>query len=100
MNEDKTEIEMSDEDKMHETIKNQIEEPDRTGPGRIKRSDIWTVQNTLRRIQRQLVQGYVFDTEQLTAMVNTMFGFINGVVKPIDDAEERSSEEFIEEITK
>ena len=91
---------MSDESKMHETIKSQLEEPTRKGPGRIKRVDMCTVQNTLRRIQRQLVQGYTFDTEQLTAMVNTMFGFINGVVKPIDEGSDKASEEDIEEIVR
>ena len=41
---------MSDESKMHETVKEQIKDPTREGPGRIKRVDMWTVQNTLRRI--------------------------------------------------
>lgn len=91
---------MSDESKMHETIKSQLDEPTRKGPGRIKRVDMWTVQNTLRRIQRQLVQGYTFDTEQLTAMVNTMFGFINGIVKPIGEDSDKTSEEDIEEIVR
>lgn len=91
---------MSDESKMHETIKSQLDEPARKGPGRIKRVDMWTVQNTLRRIQRQLVQGYSFDTEQLRAMVNTMFGFINGIVKPIDEDSDKTSEEDIEEIVR
>lgn len=91
---------MSDESKMHETVKEQIKDPAREGPGRIKRVDMWTVQSTLRRIQRQLVQGYTFDTEQLTAMVNTMFGFINGIVKPIDEDSDKTSEEDIEEIVR
>lgn len=91
---------MSDESKMHETVKEQIKDPTRKGPGRIKRVDMWTVQNTLRRIQRQLVQGYSFDTEQLRAMVNTMFGFINGIVKPIDEDSDKTSEEVIEEIVR
>ncbi len=91
---------MSDESKMHETVKEQIKDPTREGPGRIKRVDMWTVQNTLRRIQRQLVQGYTFDTEHLTAMVNTMFGFINGIAKPVDEDSDKTSEEDIEEIVR
>ena len=91
---------MSDESKMHETVKEQIKDPARKGPGQIKRVDMWTVQNTLRRIQRQLVQGYTFDAEQLTAMVNTMFGFINGIVKPLDEDSDKTSEEDIEEIVR
>lgn len=91
---------MSDESKMHETIKSQLDEPARKGPDRIKRVDMWTVQNTLRRIQRQLVQGYSFDTEHLRAMVNTMFGFINGIVKPLDEDSDKASEEDIEEIVR
>ena len=91
---------MSDESKMHETVKEQIKDPTRKGPGRIKRVDMWTVQNTLRRIQRQLVQGYTFDAEQLAAMVNTMFGFINGIVKPVDEDSDKTSEEDIEEIVR
>ena len=92
---------MSDESKMHETIKSQLDEPTRVGPGRIKRVDMWTVQNTLRRIQSDsLYQGYTFDAEQLTAMVNTMFGFINGIVKPVDEDSDKTSEEDIEEIVR
>lgn len=91
---------MSDESKMHETVKEQIKDPARKGPGRIKRVDMWTVQNTLRRIQRQLVQGYTFDAVQLTVMVNTMFGFINGIAKPVDEDSDKTSEEDIEEIVR
>ena len=91
------EFTQEDNEKMHASVKAQIDNPGKINPKyHIKRSDIWNTQQTIRKIQRQLVDGYTFDKEHLTALVNTMFGFINGIVRP---GAEVAAEEHVEEIT-
>jgi hypothetical protein len=68
-----------------ENVKAQLANPDRVNKDHIKKSLIWNTTQNIRQIQRQLCEGYSFDKDILTALVNAMFGFINSVAKPDSD---------------
>ena len=92
---DDEEMTREDLQKMHQNVKQNLDVP--RSKNHIKKSDLWNTNNTLRKIQRQLVEGYTFDKADLTMLVNTMFGFINGIAKP-SDGTDVASEEKVEEI--
>lgn len=84
---------------MHENVVSQVQDKTRKNKDHIRLSLIWNTQQNLRQIQRQLVDGYSFDYNALTALVNTMFGFISGVAKPTD-APKAIDDVQLEEIVK
>jgi len=91
-------LSVRDLEAMHKTVRRQVEDPQAHGRDHIKLSDIWQCTQLINKIQTQLVKGYTFDKDKLTAMVNAMFGFINGIVGPQADvkaADEVKNEEIV-----
>lgn len=83
---------------VHETVKEQIANPVRKA-NHIRLSKIWTTTQQIKQIQAELANGYSFDVEKLTELVNAMFSFINSVAKPEEDTD-KHSEVVIDEIKK
>jgi len=97
MNNDNKEMTREDLTAMHNNVREQVENPARKKKDHIKLSDVWNTQQTIRKIQRQLVEGYSFDKEAMTSLVNSMFGFINGIARP--EGKDTVAEEKVEQIT-
>jgi len=72
---------------MHNNVEAQTKDPDRRLRDKhIKLSYIWQCTQLINKIQEELVLGYSFDKDKLAEMVNAMFGFINGIVGPDQQA--------------
>lgn len=85
--------------KSYDTVKKQVDNPTIVDPSRhVKKSDVWHATQLLSKIQRQLIEGYTFDIPIMTALVNKMFSFINGIAKP--DGEDIAADVKVEEIAK
>lgn len=86
----------------HEHVKKMLEDKEYAekckSNGVIKQSDLWNTNQVLKKIMQQLASSYYFNEtnkKTLEELIQTMFSFINALVKPDT---EKASEEVVEQI--
>lgn len=84
---------------LRKNIREQLADPGRRNKDHVRLSTIWETTQNIRKIKAQLAQGYSFDKAKLTEMVEAMFSFINAVVDPSINSEDKGVDVTVEKVT-